>query len=276
MQVTLETDSHRSIWCPRYFPNFDGGQEGTLRWVSCVSSEIADHARARLSARAPNPQSHSANAAPKERVCGAADKLLAFPSDRSKTPVVVVVVAPQSQSWTGNALTANEPFFQGLCGTEKNAGRYPGTSDHNDYRRRDILQMFARMIRMSSPVNTEEDGHFSDLSPGSLSLRGLYSACSDAAQQKVGEKQRESANSIPGGLAKNSMRPDSLPHQIRWGNMETRSTISLSERRPEEEEDDDVDAMKVMNRCWERPTNPFLGLARTLPTVYSKKYIFAF
>ena len=116
MQVTLETDSHRSIWFPRDFSNFDGGQEGTLRWVS---SEIADHARARLSARAPNPQSHSANAAPKERVCGAADKLLAFPSDRSKTPVVVVVVAPQSQSWTGNALTANEPFFKGCVERRK-------------------------------------------------------------------------------------------------------------------------------------------------------------
>ena len=131
---------------------------------------------------------------------------------------------------------------------------------------------------MSSPVNTEEDGHFSDLSPGSLSLRGLYSACSDAAQQKAGEKQRESANSIPGGLAKNSMRPDSATSDQmgQYGDEKHNQSLRKATRAEEEEEDDDVDAMKVMNRCWERPTNPFLGLARTLPTVYSKKYIFAF
>ena len=56
-----------------------------------------------------------------------------------------------------------------------------------------------------------------------------------------------------------------------YGDERGAQSVSLSERRPGKEEDDDVDAMKVMNRCaGERPAaNPFLGLDEILPTVYS-------
>ena len=79
--------------------------------------------------------------------------------------------------------------------------------------------------------------------------------------KKLGERQRESANSIPVPVGKKEARcgwTDGLGCHIRsdgaiWRRASGTISLSLSERRPgkekEEEEDDDVDAMKVMNRC---------------------------
>ena len=123
------------------------------------------------------------------------------------------------------------------------------------------------MIRKSSPisvVNTKEDGNFSYLIPGWRQPEGgctRFVATTRIEAKKLGERQRESANSIPVPVGKKNLdaagRTDSAAtsdQMGQYGDERGAQSVSLSERRPgkekeKEEEDDDVDAMKVMNRC---------------------------